>query len=159
MFCLAALSLSTVALAHSSHSQHATTQIDSDAFQPSSTVRVEQCWVRLLPSNLPSAGYFTIYNDADQSQQLLAASTTSFHHTMLHKSFEENGMAKMAMVDSIDLPAKSVTAFKPGGLHIMYEQPTGTVQVGDEMQVTFFLSHSQKVTASCKVNAAKAREY
>lgn len=126
---------------------------------PAKQVKVEQCWVRLLPASVPSAGYLTIYNQNDEAIEVLAAQSPSYGEIMLHESYEEDGMTKMRHVDQILIPAKDSLTFQPGGLHLMYEQPTGALQIGESMELTLLLSHEQKISTSCKVNPAKARSF
>lgn len=155
---LSALSVSSV-LAHNHHHHMVDHSADFKQAVTADQVRVDQCWVRLLPSHIPSAGYFVIQNDQDQPLELLAGSTPSFSEVMLHETIEEDGMAKMVMADKITVPAKGSLVFKPGGLHAMYEKPTHDIKVGDTMTMTLLFANQQKVEASCKVNPANARQY
>lgn len=150
-----------LAMAHDHHHHPEAADYTADLQQAVvvSDVRVEQCWVRLLPPHIPSAGYFVIHNDQDQPLTLLAGFTPSFDEVMLHETIEEEGMAKMVMADKIHVPAKGSLVFKPGGLHAMYEKPTQDIKVGDTMTMTLLFANQQKVEASCKVNPANARQY
>lgn len=126
---------------------------------PAEDITVEQCWVRLLPSHLPSAGYFVIHNNSEEAVEVLAAATPSYDDVMLHETVEEDGMTKMKMADSLSVPARGSLDFTPGGLHAMFEQPTGKLEIGDTMQMELLFSGEQKLSVSCKVNAAKARAF
>ena len=147
---------------HDSHAEHHQVVDHSQDFAEATEakqVRIEQCWVRLLPADIPSAGYFVIHNESDVDLELIAGATPSYQQVMLHETIEHEGMAKMVMADKIVIPAQSLLEFKPGGLHAMYEQPTGVLQVGDVMDMTLLFSNQKKATATCKVNSAKARSY
>lgn len=157
---------SSLALAHGSHHQasHQHHEIKDYSAQlaaakPASEVRVEQCWVRLLPSTVPSAGYFIIHNDSNEDLELIAGATPSYAHVMLHETIEEDGMAKMVMADEMVIPAKSTIEFKPGGLHAMFEQPTHNIELGQTMEMELLFANQQKVAMHCKVNPANARSY
>lgn len=126
---------------------------------PAEKITVEQCWVRLLPSHLPSAGYFVIHNNDDEAVEVLAVATLSYDDVMLHETVEEDGMTKMKMADSLSVPAGGSLDFTPGGLHAMFEQPTGALEVGDTMQMELLFSGEKKLSVDCKVNAAKARVF
>lgn len=123
------------------------------------TLQAEQCWVRLMPSHLPSAGYLVVHNTATEPVQLLSASSPSYDEVMLHETVEVDGMAKMQMVDKITVPAQGSLNFVPGGLHLMYEQPTATLEVGDTLQLQLVFTNNQQLQVECKVNAAKARTF
>ena len=148
---------------HAHHDHHGHHMTDYSAQFAAATltdqVRVEQCWVRLLPAHIPSAGYFILHNDTEQPIEVLAAATPSYDDVMLHETIEEDGMAKMVMADTIQIPAKGTLTFKPGGLHAMFEQPTGALKVGDTMPMELLLANEQKVSVDCKVNPANARSY
>lgn len=122
-------------------------------------VQVEQCWVRLLPASVPSAGYFVIHNQTEQPLQLLAAATPNYQHVMLHEMVEVDGMVKMQSISEIEIPAQASVHFEPGGLHIMYEQPTEVLEEGQTMPLELLFADQKKVQTHCKVNSAKARSY
>jgi copper(I)-binding protein len=78
----------------------------------------------LLPSR-PAAGYFTLANQGSMPLVLSGASAPDCHSLMLHKSTEEGGVARMAMVASVPVPPHGSISFAPGGYHLMCMQPTG----------------------------------
>lgn len=132
---------------------------DFAAAEWAAQVLVEQCWVRLLPSTVPSAGYFVIRNESAKDVELIAAATPSYEQVMLHETIEINGMAAMQNVEKIIIPAQSALEFKPGGWHAMYEQPTEDLAVGSTIDLEFLFSTKQKISTTCKVNPANARGY
>jgi len=129
------------------------------AAQPARQIQVEQCWVRLMPAQVPSAGYFEIENQQDNPIELLAARTDSFTHTMLHQTYEEEGMTKMQETDGLQIAAGQRQSFEPGGYHVMFEQPTHSLQIGDEIDLELLFNDGQSVSTRCKLNPAKARTY
>ena len=156
---LSSVAFSVSAQDHNHQHQSVDYMAQFAAATPSSIITVEQCWLRLLPSHLPSAGYFVIHNQGDEAVELLAAATPSYNDVMLHETFQENGMAKMQMVGKLPIPAQASLNFIPGGLHAMFEQPTGSLQVGDTMKMELLFDQGQKVEVDCKVNPAKARRF
>lgn len=125
----------------------------------SSQIQIEQCWIRLLPAHLPSAGYFALQNNGEKVIELKAATTPSYQQVMLHQTNEVDGMTKMQMAKKIEIPAKGTLTFEPGGFHIMFEKPTSTLKVGETMQLKLLFSDGQTVTTNCKVNPAKALSF
>lgn len=157
---LSTLSLTAAATSHSHHSHHVgdySAQFASAEL--TDQVRAEQCWVRLLPANVPSAGYFILHNDTPQPVQVVAAATPSYNHVMLHETIEQDGMAKMVMAEQIEIPVQGSLVFKPQGLHAMFEGPTGQLKVGDNMSMELLLDHAKKISMSCKVKPANARQF
>lgn len=143
------------------HHEHEMIDFSADfaVAQFAKEITVEQCWVRLMPAQVPSAGYFKINNQQDSPIELLAARTDSFGLTMLHQTYEEDGLAKMKETDGLLIEPHQHLSFEPGGYHVMFEQPTGSLEVGDKMDLELLFGHEQKVTAACRVNSAKARSY
>jgi copper(I)-binding protein len=80
----------------------------------------------LLPSR-PAAGYFTLANHGSAPVVLSGASAPDCQSLMLHQSSETGGMASMAMVDSVPVPAHGSISFSPGGYHLMCMQPSGVL--------------------------------
>lgn len=74
------------------------------SFAQAATLEARDCWVRAMPPNLPSSGYFTVANNGDKPATLTAAETPAFGMTMMHKSESKNGTATMSAVDSVDVP-------------------------------------------------------
>jgi len=120
------------------------------------TLAVSNCWIRALPGNLPSGGYFVATNSGDQAVDLVAVSTPAFGMAMLHQSQTQGGTSRMTMVDKVSVPAHGKLAFTPGDYHLMLEQPTQPVQIGAKLPMTFTFSGGQKVAAACEVKNAGA---
>ena len=54
------------------------------------TLEVRDCWIRSMPSNLPSSGYFVVANNGDRPATLTGVATPAYGMAMLHRS-ESNG--------------------------------------------------------------------
>ncbi|OWT65852.1 copper transporter [Candidimonas nitroreducens] len=119
-------------------------------------VAVSDCWIRSLPENLPSGGYFKMTNSGGQEVALTGVQTDAFGMAMLHQTQEKNGMSTMAMVKQVAVPAHGSVNFAPGGYHIMLEKPSKPLAPGMSLPVTFVFSNGQKVTAACEVKSAGA---
>ena len=139
------------------HSQGATAApaTDTTSMPVAKGVSAQGCWVRLLPAPAPSAGYFVLKNDSPNVVNLVAAAAPhDYGMLMVHQTRHENGMSRMAMVAKVAVPAGGQLEFKPGGYHIMLEQPTRDVAVGETVQVDLVLESGEKVVASCEVKPA-----
>jgi copper(I)-binding protein len=96
-------------------------------------VRADKAWIRVLPGDLPAAGYVRLHNDGEQPATLRTAASPRYGSVMLHRSSGEGGMSRMTMVDGIVIPAHGETALAPGGYHLMLMQPTAPVQAGEHI--------------------------
>ena len=80
-------------------------------------------WIRLLPGNLPAAGYFTLRNNGAAKATLTGVDTPACGMLMLHKSDDKGGMSSMEDVKSVDVPGGGQVQFAPGGYHLMCMDP------------------------------------
>jgi len=117
---------------------------------------VSVCWIRALPENLPSGGYFKMTNSSGREVALTGVQTDAFGMAMLHQTREKNGMSTMAMVKQVPVPAHGTVSFAPGGYHVMLEKPRKPVTPGMNLPMTFLFSNGQKLTATCEVKSAGA---
>ena len=111
----------------------------------------------LLPSR-PAAGYFTLENRGNTPVELSGASAPDCQSLMLHKSTEDGGMARMAMVASVPVPPHGQISFAPGGYHLMCMQPSGVLLThkGTET-VTLHFADGGSVGAPFAVQGVRAR--
>jgi len=98
-------------------------------------ISARHAWIRLLPGNLPAAGYLELTNAGADSVQLVAMQSAYFGSIELHESSEQSGVARMRRVDSLDIPAGRTVRLKPRGYHLMLFRPVGTLKPGDRVTV------------------------
>lgn len=120
------------------------------------TLEARDCWVRAMPPNLPSSGYFVVANNGDKPATLTAADTPAFNMAMMHKSENKGGTATMSAVDSVDVPAHGTLAFAPKGYHLMLEQPGKPLKVGSTIPLTLSFADKSTLDVSCTVKPASA---
>lgn len=83
-------------------------------------IRVSDAWARATAAGQTSAAvYADIDNRGGMGDVLIAVSSDRAAHAMLHEGNVENGIAKMRMVERLDLAPGRHTELKPGGSHIM----------------------------------------
>ncbi|NPT40627.1 copper chaperone PCu(A)C [Paraburkholderia sp. 1N] len=118
------------------------------------TASVSDCWIRALPGDLPSGGYFKASNSGDQPVNLVGVGSDAFGMAMLHQTQSQGSMSSMAMVDQVAVPAHGSLVFAPGNYHVMLEHPKQPLQIGTTIPLTFSFSDGEKVTAACAVKSA-----
>lgn len=94
-------------------------------------VRASHAWLRVLPGDLPAGAYVTLENKSDQPAALTGASSRAYAEVALHQSSSEGGMSRMAMVDSVTVPAHGTATLAPAGYHFMLMKSTHPVKPGD----------------------------
>lgn len=115
---------------------------------------VSDCWIRALPGNLPSGGYFSVMNMSDKPIDLTGVKTDAFGMAMLHQTQSNGSTSKMVMVGKATVPANGTLEFAPGGYHLMLEKPKQPLKVGTSIPLTFSFSDGEKVTSECAVKSA-----
>lgn len=99
-------------------------------------MRVSHAWLRILPGDLPAAGYATLENTGKQPIALTSARSTFYADVMLHLSSGAGGTNRMRMVNSMSIPAKGTAQLAPGGYHLMLTKPAHSVTPGDHVPLT-----------------------
>lgn len=123
--------------------------------QPASPV-VEDAWIRLLPGDLPAAGYFGLRNRSDAARSLSGVESPAFAMAMLHKSSAENGQSQMQHVGSVALAPHGDVRFAPGSYHLMLMGAKKALAVGEHVPVVLSFSDGSSVTVEFVVRPAGA---
>lgn len=137
---LAACLLPTLA-AHATQAQH---------------VHASQAWIRVLPGELPAGAYVVLQNDGDQPATLRSARSAAYASVMLHKSSDEGGTSRMAMVDSLAVPAHGKAELSPGGYHLMLMKAAAPVKPGDKVTLTLTFDDGSTLDADFLARPANA---
>ena len=117
-----------------------------------SGVSVHDGYVRLPPPGSPAAAYFTLKNSGPD-RALVDAECSCAGMTMIHESFEKDGMAKMRHVDSAALPAGGELVLKPGGLHVMLMRLQTPVKAGNQLPLKLIFADGDSLTITLPVEA------
>jgi periplasmic copper chaperone A len=128
------------------------------AFAASSgAMMVSDCWIRSMPGDTPSGGYFKLMNMSDKAIDLEDVATDAFGMSMLHQTQSAGSTSKMVMVDKAPVPAKGSLDFAPGGYHVMFEHAKKPLTIGSTIPVTFKFSDGESVEAQCAVKNAAGK--
>lgn len=123
-----------------------------------SHVHASGAWIRLLPAGLPAGGYVILKNDAAQPAVMTAASTARYENAMLHRSSSEAGMARMAAVERITIPAHGRATLAPGGYHLMLMHATSPVNVGEPVPITLTFADGSTLKVPFAARPANATD-
>lgn len=121
-------------------------------------IRTSQAWIRVLPGDLPAGAYVTLENTGDQPATLRSASSTRYGSVMLHKSSSEGGVSRMAMVDSLVIPAHGRAELAPGSYHLMLSKASTPVKVGDDVKLTLHFGDGSALDADFVTRPANATD-
>jgi periplasmic copper chaperone A len=121
------------------------------------TVTVSNGWIRALPANVPSGGYFDLSNASGKTVVLTGASSPACGMLMLHKTDDAGGMSAMSDVKSIPVAPGGHLRFAPGGYHLMCMDATAAIKPGNKVPVTLVFADGAKITNTFEVRNATGR--
>ncbi|AYC31572.1 copper chaperone PCu(A)C [Pseudomonas cavernae] len=108
-------------------------------------LQVSEAKLRLLPGDLPAAGYFTLTNNGSQPVVLSGAQSPAFAQVMMHRSSLENGMASMQPIEQLEIPAGATLTFASGGYHLMLIHRQRELALGDQVEVNLQFADGQSL--------------
>ncbi|MBB6245577.1 copper chaperone PCu(A)C [Rhodanobacter sp. A1T4] len=121
-------------------------------------VQASHAWLRVLPGDLPAGAYVTLENDGDQPAVLSGASSPLYADVMLHKSSSDGGMSRMAMVDSLSVPAHGKAILAPAGYHLMLMKATHPVKPGDTITLNLKFADGSTLATNFLARPANAMD-
>jgi len=113
---------------------------------------VTDAWVRLpAPMQSFAAAYFTV-SGGSQADSIVGAASPIATDVSLHQTVTDaSGMTGMEAVDRVDVPAGGTVEFAPGGFHVMLDGLTGTLSVGQTVELTLTFEHAGPITVQAVV--------
>lgn len=119
-----------------------------------SNLGIEDGWVRAMPPGMKmTAAYGIINNQGSDSVEIVSFSSDSFATVSLHRSLIVNGVTKMEPLPLLKLDGGAVTVLKPGGLHLMLENPIGEISPGHRIGLTLKTASGETFQFSIPVEA------
>src|ERR1700754_3488725 len=103
--------------------------------QSAGKVSVETPWAR-ASAGTTGAAYFTLKNQGDADDRLVAVSTPAAGKAELHTMTMEGDVMKMRPVDGIPVAAHGTAELKPGGLHVMLMELKAPLKQGESFPLT-----------------------
>ena len=105
----------------------------------------------LTSQSKTGAVYLSIMNMGAKSDELIGMSSPAASSAMLHQSKDENGVMKMEMLDTLEIPAGKTVDILPGQMHIMLMELKATLKTGDHVVLELEFKNSGKVTVDAIV--------
>jgi copper(I)-binding protein len=121
-------------------------------------IKVSDAWARATAAGQTSAAvYATIDNKSGTGDRLLSVATDRASMAMIHEGGMENGVARMRMVNSLEVPAGAQARLAPGGNHIMLEGLKAPLAAGGTFQLTMRFERSGNIAVPVSVVAPGSR--
>jgi periplasmic copper chaperone A len=127
------------------------------AVMAAAPVTITHARIRLLPGDLPLAGYFDLTNGTDRPLVLTGASSPAFQMVHMHHSMESGGMSTMAPAERIEVKPGATVQFAPGGYHLMLMHRLKPLQVGQEVPLRLEFASGDSVQAMFVVEGAQGK--
>ncbi len=122
-----------------------------------SSMTVTNARIRLLPGDLPLAGYFDLENRGKQPLTLTAANSPFFKMIHMHLSMEQNGKSTMINIEGIEMNPGETLRFAPGSYHLMLMQRLQSLRIGDKVPITLRFSDNQSLETMFEVRGAETQ--
>lgn len=84
-------------------------------------ISIENAWAAPTPGGVTvSAGYFTIVNETDAEDRLVAASSPRAARVEIHDMVMQDGVMQMRPMEALAIAPGERVALAPGGRHLMF---------------------------------------
>jgi len=118
---------------------------------------ITPAWAHATPEGeTAGAVYFTIQNGGRQLETLLRASSPVADEVIFHRTNDQDGVAHMEQLWTIDVVAGRTVKFAPGARHVMLNQLRQPLVAGKTIPVTLQFQHAGAITLQVQVVPASA---
>jgi len=122
------------------HDKHKEMSVQANA----GSLTLSNATARFLIAGRPGAVFLKIENKGG-ADKLISASSSVSNKVELHTHTMDNGVMKMRRVETIDVPANSVTELKSGGHHIMMFNVKDLPKKGSKIPLSLTFEKAGKV--------------
>lgn len=103
------------------------------------------------PGQPNGAAYLTIENTGPENDNLIGLESPAAAAAEIHTTSEENGVARMQQLKSIEISAGMTLIFSPGRLHVMLIGLKEPLKTGETAPLTLTFEKAGKVTIDLTV--------
>lgn len=116
------------------------------------TLALSDLQIRSAGKGMPTtAAYLAIANTGKTADKLLSVDCACAAAAMMHRSETKGGIASMAMLTAVDIPAGGKLVFEPNGLHIMLVGLKAPLKQGGVQMMTLTFQKAGPVKAAFAV--------
>lgn len=115
--------------------------------------QVQAAWSRPAAQGTTGAGFMTLANPDAKADTLVSVQSPLAREVQIHQSSMKNGIASMAKLDKVIVPARGSVTFGPGGYHLMLLGLTKALNPGDAVPATLTFASGAKVKATFVVGS------
>jgi periplasmic copper chaperone A len=121
-------------------------------------LEIDGAWARAsIGASRPGGAYFTVRNLGDEADRLTGLSSPASAMPMLHETtVSDDGISRMAHVETPEIPAGGELVLEPGGMHVMLMELTGPLEEGATFPLTLTFKTAGEVTVDVPVLSLRA---
>jgi len=120
---------------------------------PEYPLRADSAWARPAAEGAMAVVYAVLINDSARDRIVTGVSCQGAAMSHLHRTTMEQGMAHMAPVERLDVPAHGRVELQPGGLHIMLMGLQRDLAAGDAFRCELMMDDGVVVPFQARVRA------
>ena len=121
-------------------------------FADPTAIRFENGWAREAPPGIRIlAAYGNLINLDNKAYILSGIDSPQFERVEIHKTVIDNDVARMEMLNNLQIEARDTIQLKQGGLHLMLINPHEAMQTGDSVDLLFKFQNSEPLESSIPV--------
>jgi copper(I)-binding protein len=99
---------------------------------------VTDAWIREAPpTSAVHAGYLTVTNNGQDAVSITGVYSPDYGAAEIHRSWVEDGIAHMALIEQLTLAPGETVRLEPGGKHLMLFRPQRALSAGDTVTLRF----------------------
>jgi copper(I)-binding protein len=115
-------------------------------------LRIQDPWARPAPEGMVmGVAYFTLANDGETEDALIAASTPAAARVEFHQTTLADGMARMRPLAQISVSPGQTVKVEPGGIHLMLVQLSQSLVAGQQVPLTLEFRNAGKVEIQLRI--------
>lgn len=115
-------------------------------------IEARDAWAReSVAGQTTGAAYVTLANRGGATDRLLGIDAAIAQSAMVHETRYDGGVARMRMLDGLELPAGREVAMKPGATHIMLTGLAAPLTSGQRVALTLRFEKAGAVKVEAEV--------
>jgi copper(I)-binding protein len=112
-------------------------------------IKISDGWVRAAPESAKVlAAYLTIENTTDTPDVLTGVEGKAFLKVEVHRTEIKDGIARMAAVGPVEVPAHGKVALTPNGMHLMLMGADKSVRNTEKIELTLKFKNAGSVVTA-----------
>lgn len=119
---------------------------------------VSDAWARATPPGVSVGAAYLVIHGGDRADRIVGASSERAAMVHLHAVEEQDGVARMRPIESIEVPARERVELAPKSTHLMLMGLDGPLVAGETFNLVLVFAEAGPLTVPVTVREATAGE-